>query len=48
VDLEVAADRSLDKEYLPIDGYAVFNKCAQELLFGADHPHVKAGNIVTV
>jgi aspartate/tyrosine/aromatic aminotransferase len=48
VDLEIAKDMSLNKEYLPIDGYPVFTKCAQDLLFGAENPHVKAGNIVTV
>lgn len=28
VEQELANDKSLDKEYLPIDGYAPFNKLA--------------------
>lgn len=47
-DLELAQDKTLDKEYLPIDGLAVFTKRAQELIFGAENPLVKDGKIVTV
>ncbi|MGV3627458.1 MAG: aminotransferase class I/II-fold pyridoxal phosphate-dependent enzyme, partial [Betaproteobacteria bacterium] len=42
------AEKPLPRNYLPIDGLAVYNRAAQEVLFGADHEAVKAGRIVTV
>jgi len=41
-------DENMDKEYLPIEGLASFNKAAQQLVFGADHPLSRDGKIVTV
>jgi aspartate aminotransferase len=37
-----------NKEYLPIDGFANFNKVSAELMFGADSPLLKDGRIVTL
>merc|ERR1712224_441387 len=37
-----------NKEYLPIDGFANFNKVSAELMFGADSPLLKDGKIVTL
>ena len=34
--------------YLPIDGIAAYDKAVQGLVFGAEHPAVKAGRIATV
>ncbi len=42
------AETPLPRNYLPIDGLAVYDRAAQETLFGADHAAVKAGRIVTV
>jgi aromatic-amino-acid transaminase len=42
------AEAPLPRNYLPIDGLAVYDRAVQETLFGADHPAVKAGRIVTV
>lgn len=47
VDLQLAQDLSVDKEYLPIDGLAQFNTAAQQLIFGKDSKAVKEGRIVT-
>jgi aspartate/tyrosine/aromatic aminotransferase len=41
-------EENQDKEYLPIEGHAGFNKWAQILLFGESNPLVKDGKIVTV
>lgn len=41
-------DENMDKEYLPIEGHAGFNKAVQNLVFGADHPLLRDGKIVTV
>jgi aspartate/tyrosine/aromatic aminotransferase len=41
-------DENQDKEYLPIEGHAGFIKAVQNLVFGAEHPLVKDGKIVTV
>ena len=41
----LSADRR--EGYLPIEGTASFNKLVQELVFGADCPLVRAGNIIT-
>jgi aspartate/tyrosine/aromatic aminotransferase len=40
-------DEKLDKEYLPIEGHAGFNKAAQNLIFG-DHQLSKEGKILTI
>jgi aspartate/tyrosine/aromatic aminotransferase len=45
---EILSDKSLNKEYLPIDGIAQFCDLSQKLIFGAENPLVKAGKIVTV
>jgi len=37
-----------NKEYLPIDGFAAFNKVSAELMFGADSDLLKDGKIVTL
>ncbi len=42
------AEAPLPRNYLPIDGLAVYDRAVQETLFGADHAAVKAGRIVTV
>jgi aromatic-amino-acid transaminase len=36
------------KPYLPIEGSAAMRKAVQGLLFGADHPAVKAGRVATL
>ena len=41
----VAAGRP--KHYLPMDGFGSFNRAAQDLLFGAEHPAVREKRIVT-
>lgn len=40
-------DENMDKEYLPIEGHAGFNKAVQQLVFG-DHQLSRDGKIVTV
>mmetsp|Transcript_8529 Transcript_8529/g.21831 ORF Transcript_8529/g.21831 Transcript_8529/m.21831 type:complete len:447 (-) Transcript_8529:120-1460(-) len=37
-----------NKEYLPIDGFAAFNRVSAELMFGADSPLLADGKIVTL
>ena len=37
-----------NKEYLPIDGFAPFNKVSAELMFGADSELLASGKIVTL
>ncbi|CAM6092669.1 unnamed protein product [Calypogeia fissa] len=37
-----------NKEYLPIEGLAAFNKATAELLLGADSPAIKEGRVATV
>ena len=44
----IVADASLDKEYLPIDGLAEFNKGAQGVLFGFDSPWVGDERVASV
>ncbi|KAF6147602.1 hypothetical protein GIB67_031593 [Kingdonia uniflora] len=41
-------ERGDNKEYLPIEGLAAFNKVTAELLFGADNPVIKEGRVATV
>ena len=43
----IVNDLSLDKEYLPIDGDAAFNKGAKGVLFGWDHADVNDGRVVS-
>lgn len=38
----------MNKEYIPIDGLAGFNKSSQNLIFGENSQAVKDGRIVTV
>ncbi|KAK3211529.1 hypothetical protein Dsin_016235 [Dipteronia sinensis] len=40
--------RGENKEYLPIEGLAAFNKATAELLFGADNPLLKEQKVATV
>ncbi|XP_065850043.1 aspartate aminotransferase, chloroplastic [Euphorbia lathyris] len=41
-------ERGDNKEYLPIEGLAAFNKATAELLFGADNPVIKQQRVATV
>jgi len=41
-------ERTLPRSYLPIDGLPAYNKLAQELILGADHPAVRDKRTVTV
>ena len=42
------AQTPLPRNYLPIDGFAGYNRAVQNLLFGADNAAVRDGRIVTV
>jgi aromatic-amino-acid transaminase len=42
------AETAMPRNYLPIDGLAVYNKAVQEIVFGTDSEAVKSGRIVTV
>ena len=46
-ELKVVADAGA-RPYLPMEGAANFRSAVQTLLFGADHPAVKAGRVVTI
>lgn len=48
VELEIANDMSLDKEYAPIEGIAEFVHGAKMAAWGWDHPDVKSGRICTL
>uniref|UniRef100_A0A5B7A105 Aspartate aminotransferase n=1 Tax=Davidia involucrata TaxID=16924 RepID=A0A5B7A105_DAVIN len=41
-------ERGENKEYLPIEGLAAFNKVTAELLFGADNPVIQQQRVATV
>ncbi|XP_028799113.1 aspartate aminotransferase P2, mitochondrial [Neltuma alba] len=41
-------ERGENKEYLPIEGLAAFNKATAELLLGADNPVIKQQRVATV
>ncbi|KAI5393754.1 aspartate aminotransferase P2, mitochondrial isoform X2 [Lathyrus oleraceus] len=41
-------ERGENKEYLPIEGLAAFNKATAELLLGADNPAIKQQRVATV
>ena len=43
----IVANKSLDKEYSPIDGDQAFNKGARGVLFGWDHADVNSGRIAS-
>ena len=47
VEQQIANDLTLDKEYSPIEGLAVFCNASQRLLFGDTHPKVVGGEIFT-
>ena len=44
---KIVANKSLDKEYSPIDGDQVFNKGARQVLFGWDHKDVSSGRVTS-
>jgi aromatic-amino-acid transaminase len=44
---EMAASAS-PRNYLPIDGLKSYDRAVQEVLFGADHPVLRDGRVVTV
>lgn len=44
----VMADPAINKEYLPIDGHAGFNRLARELIFGSDSVPVLENRVATV
>ena len=44
---KIAENHKLDKEYLPIDGIADFNKGARGVLFGWDHKDVSSGRVAS-
>jgi len=48
VEAEIVADKTLDKEYLPIDGYDAFNKGARMAIFGWESPHVNSDKVGTI
>ncbi|MCL7026493.1 hypothetical protein MKW94_022794 [Papaver nudicaule] len=41
-------ERGENKEYLPIEGLAAFNKATAELLLGADNPILQQGRVATI
>ncbi|XP_068647456.1 aspartate aminotransferase, chloroplastic-like [Aristolochia californica] len=41
-------EKGENKEYLPIEGLAAFNKVTAELMFGADNPAIQQGRVATV
>ncbi|GMP94368.1 hypothetical protein CsSME_00043846 [Camellia sinensis var. sinensis] len=41
-------EKGENKEYLPIEGLAAFNKATAELLFGADNPVIEQQRVATV
>jgi aspartate/tyrosine/aromatic aminotransferase len=43
----IVADKSLDKEYSPIDGNQEFNRGARGVLFGFDHKDVTSTRVAT-
>ncbi|XP_052173262.1 aspartate aminotransferase, chloroplastic [Diospyros lotus] len=44
----IMLERGENKEYLPIEGLAAFNKVTAELLFGADNPVISQQRVATV
>jgi aspartate/tyrosine/aromatic aminotransferase len=47
VELEIVNDKSLDKEYAPIEGVEDFIKGSKMVAFGWEHPDVTSGRVVT-
>ena len=43
----ILEDPAVNKEYLPIEGYDVFNRLARDLILGADCPATAEGRVVT-
>src|SRR6478752_1161674 len=41
-------EQSLPRNYVPIDGLAVYDKAVQELVFGADNPVIQEKRAITV
>lgn len=41
VEEQIVADKSLNKEYIPIDGIPTFNSGSQKLIFGKDSAIIK-------
>lgn len=48
VEAEMAADNTLDHEYLPIAGLAEFTTAATKMLLGADSPAIKENRVSLV
>lgn len=44
----ILEDPAVNKEYLPIEGYDVFNRLARDLILGADCPATAEGRVVTL
>lgn len=44
----ILEDPTVNKEYLPIEGYDVFNRLARDLILGADCPATAEGRVVTL
>lgn len=44
----ILADKSLNKEYLPIEGLDSYNRLARDLILGSDSPASAEGRVVTV
>ena len=45
---QALAEGTRPRSYLPIDGLPAYNRAAQELLLGADHPALRDKRVVTV
>lgn len=48
VEAEIVTDKILDKEYLPIDEYDVFNKGARMAIFKWESPHINSDKVGTI
>lgn len=47
VEAEVVADKSIDMEYLPIDGWTPFVEAARNLIIGKNSNAVKEGRVAS-
>jgi aspartate/tyrosine/aromatic aminotransferase len=47
VEAEIVADKSLDMEYLGIDGYGPFVTASRNLILGKDSDSVKSGRVAS-
>ena len=45
---QILEDPTVNHEYLPIEGYDVYNRLARDLILGADCPAVAEGRVVTL